>query len=100
MEVVTPANLGGSPALPYDCLARDWSEGLVAELRQGLGDGVQRAADVLLLDESEVADAEDLAAQLRLPAGQHYVMLVLRHIAKVADVDAFRAADGGYRVGG
>src|SRR5574341_2079360 len=100
MEVVTLANLGGSPALRYDCLARDWSGGLVAELRQGLGDGVQRAADVLLFDESEVADAEDLAAQLRLAAGQHDVVLVFRHVPQITDIDSFGAADRGDGVRG
>src|SRR5581483_11177985 len=71
---------------------------LVTEALEGVAQGDHGQLDVGLVDESQVADADDLACQLALTAGQHRLVLLVEQREQRRGVDALRHDDAGHGV--
>jgi hypothetical protein len=61
-------------------------------------EGVEAGLQVLLRDEAEVTDAEDLARELALAAGEDGVVLGAHHLVERTTINALGDEHGCHRV--
>jgi len=71
-----------------------------AQLVQHLAQGLQDVLDVLVIDQAQVADAEDLASHGPLAARHHNFVLLLHEAAELAHLQPLRNLDSRHCVRG